>query len=258
MSAKVLAIANQKGGVGKTTTALTLAAALTRKGKKVLVLDLDPHCCASVHVRLYPEEVRASVLDIFTTGAAVSPELWSRVIQRPDGLDFDMVPAKTQLSDLEADLKERKGKGSILRNAVAGVRDRYDFIIFDCPPHLGILLVNALVASDLLIIPIQTDFLAVHGLKLLVDTLRVLNKALPQPLEFKALATMYDRRANACERVLRLLHNKMGSQVFSTVIGLDTKFREASGQGTVIYTVDQSSRGAKAYESLAEEIVELW
>lgn len=258
MSAKVLAIANQKGGVGKTTTALTLAAALARKEKKVLVLDLDPHCCASVHVRLYPEEVRSSVLDIFTVETAVTLELWNRVIQRPDGLDFDMVPARTQLSDLEADLKERKGKGNILRNAVASVRPQYDFIIFDCPPHLGILLVNALVASDLLIIPIQTDFLAVHGLKLLVDTLRVLNKALPKPLEFKALATMYDRRANACERVLRLLHNKMGTQVFSTVIGLDTKFREASGQGTVIYTVDPLSRGAKAYESLAEEIIELW
>ena len=258
MSAKVLAIANQKGGVGKTTTALTLAAALTRKGKRVLVLDLDPHCCASVHVRLYPEEVCASVLDIFSSNGTVSSELWNRIIQHPDGLDFDMVPAKTQLSDLEADLKERKGKGSILRNAVVGVRELYDFVIFDCPPHLGILLVNALVASDLLIIPIQTDFLAVHGLKLLVDTLRVLNKALPTPLEFKALATMYDRRANACERVLRLLHNKMGSQVFSTVIGLDTKFREASGQGTVIYAVDPLSRGAKAYESLAEEIIALW
>ncbi len=258
MSAKVLAIANQKGGVGKTTTALTLAAALGRRGMKVLVLDLDPHCCASVHVRLYPEEAHASVLDIFTSKDAISSDFWAQIIQRPDGLNFDMVPAKTQLSDLEADLKERKGKGSILRNAVASVRDRYDFILFDCPPHLGILLVNALVASDLLIIPIQTDFLAVHGLKLLVDTLKVLNKVLPKPLEFKALATMYDRRANACERVLRLLHNKMGPQVFSTVIGLDTKFREASGQGTVIYTVDQSSRGAKAYESLAEEIIALW
>ena len=257
MSAKVLAVANQKGGVGKTTTALTLAAALARKGKKVLVLDLDPHCCASVHVRLYPEDTRASVLDIFQSPRA-DAELWQKIIQRPEGLDFDMVPATTRLSDLEADMKDKRGKGGILRNALGSIRDTYDFILLDCPPHLGILLVNALVSSDLLIIPIQTDFLALHGLKLLLDTVRVLNKALPKPLEFKALATMYDKRASACERVLNLLHTKMGARVFSTVIGLDTKFREASGQGTVIYAVDPLSRGGMAYENLAEEIVGLW
>lgn len=257
MSAKVLAVANQKGGVGKTTTALTLAAALARREKRVVVLDLDPHCCASVHVGLYPEGNTVSVFDVFQ-GAGQTAELWKKLIQRPEGLQFDVAPATTRLSDLESDLKDRKGKGTILRTAVDAIRGEYDYIIFDCPPHLGILLVNALVASDLLIIPIQTDFLALHGLKLLLDTVRILNKALPKPLEFKALPTMYDKRANACERVLQLLHKKMGERVFATIIGLDTKFREASGQGTVIYTVDPSSRGAVAYDNLAEEIAGLW
>ena len=255
--AKIIAVANQKGGVGKTTTAVTTAAALTRVGKRVLVVDLDPHACASVHLRYYPDELSASVNDIFGEQTRDMEELWDRIRQHHPVQEFDVVPANIRLAELEVDLRNRKGKGAILQQALEHVRHEYDFIILDCPPHVGILLVNALVASDLLIIPIQTDFLALHGLKLLFDTIKVLNKVLPQPICYRVLPTLYDRRARACVRVMELLALKMKDSMFTTVIGMDTRFREASAQGRVIYEISPGSRGAREYEDLATEILAL-
>ncbi len=258
MGARVLAVANQKGGVGKTTTTLTLAAALTNKGKKVLIMDLDPHACASVHLRYYPEEVVGTAYDLFFREVEDTAALWDSIRYRHEMQPFDVVPAHIRLSELEIDLRGKRGKGTILQRALLHVQDEYDYIVLDCPPHVGILLVNAIVASDLLIIPIQTDFLALHGLKLLFDTIRILNKAMPDPIRYKALATMYDKRAGACNRVLALIDSKLQQARFKSVIGIDTKFREASAQGKVIYDIDPNCRGAKAYNMLAEEIMILW
>ncbi len=255
--ARVTAVANQKGGVGKTTTAVTLAAALSRAGKRVLLMDLDPHACASVHLRYYPEELGASVDDIFAEGVAFDDDLWDKIRKHHPTQEFDVVPATIRLAELEIDLRNRKGKGAILQQALAHVRPEYDFIILDCPPHVGILLVNALVACDLLVVPIQTDFLALHGLKLLFDTIKVLNKVLPRPVCYRVLPTLYDRRARACTRVLELLAVKMKDSMFKTVIGMDTRFRDASAQGRVIYEIAPESRGAKEYEELAKEMLAL-
>ncbi len=257
MAGKILSVANQKGGVGKTTTALTLAAALSRMGKKVLVVDLDPHACASVHLRYYPDTVEHTAYDIFVAPEDSWRELWKKVRHRQEEQTFDVVPASIRLSELEGDLRDRPGKGGILKMSLALVQDEYDYIILDCPPHLGLLQINALVACDLLIIPIQTDFLALHGLKLLFDSIRLLNKVLPEPVNYRALPTMFDKRAGACRRVLELLERKMGGRMFSTVVGVDTKFRDASAYGKMVYDIDPNSRGAKAYESLANEIVTL-
>jgi len=133
----------------------------------------------------------------------------------------------------------------------------YDHVILDCPPQTGVVLVNALVAADLCIIPIQTDFLALHGVHLLFDTMRALNRVLPRPIPYRGLATMFDRRARACARVLALLREKFGSRLFATVIGLDTKFREASANGQVISDMAPDSRGAREYAQLAEEVLAL-
>ncbi len=255
--ARVIAVANQKGGVGKTTTAVTLSAALARQGKRVLLIDLDPHACASVHLRYYPETVTASVHDLFAEAPGESEALWNNIRKRNPEQGFDVVPAAIRLSELEVDLRSRPGKGAILQKSLEQVRKDYDFIFLDCPPHVGILLVNALVAADLLIIPIQTDFLALHGLKLLFDTIKVLNKVLPKPIRYRVLPTLYDRRARACARVLELLSLKMKDHLFATVIGMDTRFRDASAQGRVIYDIAPHTRGAREYDALAQEILAL-
>jgi chromosome partitioning protein len=253
--AQILAIANQKGGVGKTTTALSLAGALGMMGRRVLVMDLDPHGCASAHMGIFPESVAASSADVFW---ATAPELvpWDRIVSRAGRAAFDLAPSHSRLSDMETDLKDRKGKGVLLKEALAK-GPAYDHVILDCPPHTGVVLVNALVASDLLLIPIQTDFLALHGVRNLFETMRALNRVLPRPIAYRALATMFDRRAKACLRVVTLLREKFRGRMFQTVIGLDTKFREASALGQVIQDVAPDSRGAREYRSLAEEVLAL-
>lgn len=258
MNAKILAVANQKGGVGKTTTSLNLGGALARQGKKVLLLDLDPHACATLNARIYPEDMGLSLHDIFLAREEDWPVLWPQVTHVDALKGMDVAPGNIRLSELEVDFRERRGKGGVLARSLAEQRRNYDFIVLDCPPHVGILLVNALVAADLLIIPIQTDFLALHGLKLLFDTLHTLRRALGRPIRYRAVPTMYDKRAKACTKVLELMRNKMDGALFSTIIGVDTHFREASARGCTIYGVDAHSRGARAYESLAEEVLALW
>jgi len=257
MSIKLIAIANQKGGVGKTTTALTLATALTHMDKRVLVLDLDPHACASLHMRFYPEDQSHTLYDLFLAEESQREALWKKIIKETRSRHLYIAPANIRLSELEIDLRERANKGGILADSLRLLQNDYDYVLMDCPPHVGILLVNALVACDLLIIPIQTDFLALYGLKLLFDTMRTLNRVLPRPVRYRALPTMYDRRARACTRVLELLQEKMGSAMFNTIIGVDTRLREASAQGCVIYDLDPHSRGALAYTALAQELTKL-
>lgn len=257
MQAKILAVANQKGGVGKTTTAINLGSALARKGKKTLIVDLDPHACASLHTRILPEDGSANLYDVFVADEKLWPQIWPRLIQHTAIKDMDIAPACIKLSELENDFRDRKSKGNVLALALKALQPQYDFIILDCPPHLGILLINALVAADLLIIPIQTDFMALHGLKLLFDTLRTLNKVLPRPVQYRALPTMFDKRAKACSRVLELLRQKMGKAMFGTIVGVDTHFREASAMGCSIFEIDPKSRGSVAYNELADEVLAL-
>jgi chromosome partitioning protein len=251
VSGKIIAVANQKGGVGKTTTTLNLAGAFARMGKRALVVDLDPHACASMHLRYYSEAADATAYGLFINHSGGG---WERIRREPEGLGFDFVPASVRLSELEADLRDRPDKALVLGRVLGEIVNEYDYILIDCPPHVGILLVNALVASDLLIIPIQTDFLALHGLKLLFDTVKTLNRALPGPIRYRALATMYDSRAGACRRVLGLLREKMGNRMFEVVIHIDTKFREASGAGKTIHDLFPHARGAVEYLQLAEEV----
>lgn len=260
MSARVIAVANQKGGVGKTTTTLTLAAALGNYGRRALVLDLDPHVSASIHLRCYPEEMQATVLDLFQRPGEEA--LWNLARRWEPGRRFEFVPGHKRLSDLELDLGHAPGKGVILRQALAPMTREYDYILLDCPPHLGVLLVNALLAADVLVIPLQADFMAVHGLKLLFETVNALDKLRRQTLHVgslrcRAFATMYDARAGACRRVAQLLRQKLGPRMLRTIVHMDTKFRESSAQGRVISDLYPDSRGALEYQQLAREIMPL-
>lgn len=259
MNSHVLAVANQKGGVGKTTTALSLAACLRKMERRVLVMDLDPHACAGIHLGFYPEEKRTTLYEMFLEeDVQTRRDILARILYKTDSPGFDFAPSHIRLSELEMDLRDRPGKGVILKECLEELQGRYDYILLDCPPHVGVLLINALVASRMVIIPMQTDFLALHGVRLLFATMKTLNKALPRlldrPLDYRILATMLDRRAGACRRVLHLLRKKAGDKVLQTVIPLDTKFREASALGKVILEIAPSSKGAMAYMQLAQEL----
>jgi len=253
LGARVIAIANQKGGVGKTTTALNLGAALLRLSRRVLVMDLDPHANASVHLSYFPEALEATAYDLFQSETA-DAALWQRILKPGTDGRFDFVPGHIRLSELEVDLRERKNKGLILTEALKVVSGRYDYVLLDCPPHVGVLLVNAMVASNLVLIPIQTDFLALYGIRLLFDTMRLLNRVMPEPVRFMALPTMFDQRTAACRRILRIMRDKLGDRVLDTVVHFDTKFRESSAGGKVIFEVDPKSRGAIEYMQLANEL----
>ncbi len=255
-SGKILAVANQKGGVGKTTTALTLGAALSRNGFKVLLADMDPHICASVHMRIFPQNGEYTVLDLLRQAENVAT--WRQAVRNIPGQDWNMIGGDTHLADIESEWRDKKNKGFVLKDLLTEAQKEYDFILLDCPPQMSVLLVNALVAADMVIIPIQTDYLAVHGLKLLFETLRLLESALGRAVPYRALATMHDKRTNACSRVLELLRDKLGSAVFNAVIPMDTRLREASAQGCVVYDIAEKSRGAQAYEQLAKEVIALW
>lgn len=255
--ARVLAVANQKGGVGKTTTALTLGAALARMNQKVLVLDLDPHVCASVHMGLFPEKQIVTLYHLLQALPEHQEGLFAKLEQCPRGQNWYMIAGDTRLAEVESDWRDRRGKGFVLKSLLENPASRYDFIILDCPPQMGVLLANALVAADLVIIPVQTEFLGLHGMKLLFDTMRLLNPALPAPVAYRALATMYDKRANACTRVLELLRRKLANALLETVIPVDTRVREAGALGQVVFDSAPTCRAAKAYEQLAREVMSL-
>lgn len=255
--ATIIPVANQKGGVGKTTTTLSLGAALGILGRRCLVVDLDPHASATIHLKFYPERLECTAYDLFTQARENWAPLWRRIRYQAPGTHFDFVPSHIRLAELEIDLRDRPHKGGILKRALAHVDAEYDYILLDCPPHVGILLVNALIATGMIIIPIQTDFLALHGLKLMFDTMRTLNRVLEKPLEYRVLATMYDQRAGACRRVMELLRRKMGARMFESVIHMDTKFREACAHGKVIFDIAPTTRGATEYLQLAKELEKL-
>lgn len=246
---KILAIANQKGGVGKTTTALSLGSALAKLKTKVLVMDLDPHACATVHLSFFPGNYQESALDIFL----VSKEKKSIIYER-ENLPFAFVPSHIKMAEVEGALKNIPGRGWLLKKWLQKEVQNYDYVLLDCPPQTGVILLNALAASNLVIVPVQTDFLALHGLKLIFDTLKLLQKSLKREVEFKVLATMFDIRTKASRKVLNLLRKKLKDKLFNTIIPIDTKFREASSMGKTILELFPESRGALQYLNLAKEV----
>jgi chromosome partitioning protein len=249
---RVIAIANQKGGVGKTTTAINLGAGLAVAERRTLVVDMDPQGNATSGLGLDRSELDGSVYDVLVDGAALE-QVRRAEVHFPY---LDVVPASRDLVGAEVELVERADRELVLRRALEGVRAGYDYVLLDCPPSLGLLTLNVLAAADTVLIPIQCEFYALEGLSQLLNTIRVVQQNLNPKLQIEGvLLTMYDQRLNLSRQVAEEATEYFGSRVFRSMIPRNVRLAEAPSFGKPIVVYDVLSVGAQSYIALAREII---
>ena len=247
--AKIISIANQKGGVGKTTTAVNLSASLAVLEKRVLLVDCDPQANATSGLGVAPDALQKSVYECILGQAAARD-----VIVATDTPHLDLLPTRIDLVGAEVELIEEKGREQFLARALAPIKDDYDFIIIDCSPSLGLITINALTASDSVIIPIQSEYFALEGLGKLLNTVRIVQTRLNPTLAIEGLLiTMYDNRLRLARQVVQDVRDHFKQMVFNTLIYRNTKLAEAPSYGKSIIMHDASSSGAVNYLNLAQE-----
>ncbi|MBQ6741889.1 MAG: ParA family protein [Bacteroidales bacterium] len=250
--AKIISIANQKGGVGKTTTAVNLSASLAVLEKKVLLVDCDPQANATSGLGINPDELEKSVYDCILGQAQVKD-----VITETETPNLDILPTRIDLVGAEVELINEKGREQFLSRTLEPVRNDYDFIIIDCSPSLGLITINALTASDSVIIPIQSEYFALEGLGKLLNTVRIVQTRLNPKLSIEGLLiTMYDNRLRLARQVVEDVRGHFKQMVFNTLIYRNTKLAEAPSYGQSIIMHDAASTGAVNYLNLAQEILE--
>lgn len=247
---KVIAIINQKGGVGKSTTAINLSAALGETGKKVLVIDFDPQGNCTSGYGIEKEELEHDMYDVLLQGEPIE-----NVISGTPEKRVFVAPATIQLAGAEIELVSQMARESILKGIIDPIREEFDYVFIDCPPSLGLLTINALVASDSLLIPIQCEYYALEGLTKLVESMKMVKTRLNPKLQiFGVVMTMYDTRTSLSKEVLEEVMNYFGKFVFRTVIPRNVKIAEAPSHGLPITMYARSSKGALAYGRLAKEV----
>ncbi len=251
---KIWTIANQKGGVGKTTTTVTLGGILAQQGKRVLLIDTDPHASLSYYFGMDAEELNASVYDIFINHEQITAD---RVLDClcPTKLDsLFILPASMTLATLDRQMGMQNGMGLILKKALDTVRNEFDYVLLDCPPVLGVLMVNALAACHKVIVPVQTEFLALKGLDRMIHTLEIMGRSLRKEFDTLIVPTMFDRRTNAAIQALQKLNEDYGDKVWHGMIPVDTRFRDASQAQSPASVVYPKARGVYAYTKLLDEL----
>lgn len=248
-------IANQKGGVGKTTSTITLGGLLAEQGHRVLLVDTDPHASLSYYFGIESEDLELSVFDLFVQVSTKEQIEQSLCPTRYENIDI--LPATMALATLDRSLGSKGGMGLVLKKAMEQLKDEYDYVLMDCPPVLGVLMVNALAASDRILVPVQTEFLALKGLDRMMKTLDIMQGEQEKPFAYTIIPTMYDKRTRASLQAYRSLQEMYGDKVWSSVIPIDTNFRNASVEQKVPSDYAVSTRGVYAYKKLLNYLVNL-
>ena len=249
-------MANQKGGVGKTTTVISLAGLLAERGFRVLLIDTDPHSSLTSYLQYDSDQLPVSLYDLFEEPAQTKADL-EQVILPTEITNISLIPASMALATLDRVLGAKEGMGLFLKKQLTLVEDDYDFALIDCPPVLGVMMVNALAACERILVPVQTEFLASKGLERMIKTLQIMQKSRNERFDYCIIPTMYDKRTRASLNTLDVLKNSYSTNVWNGVIPVDTKFRDASIKHLPVSTYSQNCRGAFAYETLLNYLLQI-
>jgi chromosome partitioning protein len=252
----IWAVANQKGGVGKTTTVVSLAGLLAQQGKPTLILDMDPHGSLTTYFGHDPDTIENSIYSLFQKSDSSPNAALFNSLQKTNFDNLYLLPGSTAMATLDRQLGTQGGKGLVIKSSLELLSDRFPNILIDCPPMLGVLMINALAACDQLLIPVQTEFLALKGLERMLHTLDMINHARTQGLPYLIVPTMFDRRTRASTQSLRMLREQYNDGVWDSVIPIDTQFRDASKAGIPLPSMNEKSRGSLAYKQLLQYLTD--